>query len=100
MDRFEINPDFDRELYALPEIREMVADAGDRVLDEAIRIADAESDTGDFSLSLEKKDHRGEKGRPISTVYSDDPGSLSIEFGTVDTPAHRVLGRALDVLRS
>lgn len=99
MDRFELNPDFDRQLYAIPELREMVAEAGDRVLDEAIRIAQSESETGDFASSLEKKDHRGDRGRPIATVYSDDPGALSIEFGTVDTPAHRVLGRALDVLR-
>lgn len=99
MGRFELNPDFDRQLFSSREATDAVDDAGDRVLGEARRIAAAESDSGDFEASLEIRYHRSRSGRPTATVYSDDPGALSIEFGTVDTPAHRVLGRALDTIR-
>ena len=99
MGQFVANPDFQRQLFASPELTELVYEAGDRVLGEAQRIAAAEARTGDFEASLEKSDHRSRSGRPISTVYSLDEGSLSIEFGTRTTPRHRVLGRALEAAR-
>lgn len=96
MNRFVPNPDFEKQLFADPELTELVYAAGDRVLAEAQRNAAAVAITGDFEVSLEKDDHRSRSGRPISTIYSDDEGSLSIEFGTRYTPRHRVLGRALE----
>jgi hypothetical protein len=99
MGRFVPNPDFQRQLFHSEEATELVYDAGDRVLAEAQRRAAAESDTGDFELSLELDCHRSRSGRPIATVYSDDPGALSIEFGTRVTEPHRILGRALHAAR-
>jgi len=96
MTRFVPNPDFEKELFASAELTELVYEAGDRVLAEAQRNAAAVADTGDFEASLEKRDHRSRSGRPVSTIYSQDEGSLSIEFGTRYTPRHRVLGRALE----
>lgn len=96
MGRFMANPDFERQLFHSAEVTEAVYSAGDRVLAEARRNAAAEAHSGDFEASLEKHDHRSRSGRPISTIYSDDPGALSIEFGTKTTPRHRFLGRALD----
>lgn len=96
---FEINPNFDRDLFRSEELTQLVYDGGDRVLTEAEGIAMAEGRTFDFATSLHKDDHRARSGRPISTVYSDDPGALSIEFGTRYTPAHRTLGRALESIR-
>lgn len=99
MGRFVANPDFERQLFASAEATEAVSHAGDRVLAEAERLASQEASSGDFAASLSKRDHRARSGRPISTISSDDPGALSIEFGTERTPAHRVLGRALDTIR-
>lgn len=96
MGRFVPNPDFQRQLFRSEELTQLVYEAGDRVLAEARRNAAAEARTGDFEASIEKRDHRSRSGRPISTVYSDDPGALSIEFGTKTTPRHRFLGRALE----
>jgi hypothetical protein len=93
---FVPNPDFARQLFRSAEVTRLVYDAGDRVLAAARRNAAAESVSGDFEASLTKRDHRSRSGRPISTVYSDDPGALSIEFGTKTTPRHRFLGRALE----
>lgn len=99
MGRFVINPDFERQLFYSAEATEAVSHAGDRVLAEAERRATEGADTGGFAEHLSKRDHRSRSGRPISTVSSDDPGAVSIEFGTEDTPAHRFLGGALDTLR-
>lgn len=96
---FQINPNFDRDLFRSEELTALVSDAGDRVLAEAERTALAEGHTFDFAESLHKIDHRARSGRPMSSVYSDDPGSLSIEFGTRYTAAHRTLGRALESIR-
>lgn len=97
--RFVPNPDFAKELFYSEELTELVYAAGDRVLAEAQRLAAAEAHSGDFEASLEVHDHRSRSGRPIATVYSDDPGALSIEFGTKTTPRHRFLGRALNAAR-
>jgi hypothetical protein len=94
--RFVPNPDFARQLFRSEEITQLVYAGGDRVLAEARRGAAAEASSGDFAASLKKHDHRSHSGRPISTVYSDDDGALSIEFGTRTTPPHRILGRALE----
>lgn len=99
MGHFVINPDFDRQLFYSAEATEAVARAGLRVYDEADRMATSEADSGAFADSLSKRDHRGRSGRPLCTISADDPGALSIEFGTEDTPAHRFLGRAIDTLR-
>lgn len=96
MGRFVPNPDFEKELFYSEELTERVYEAGDRVLEAGRDGAAAVAETGDFEASLEKDDHRSRSGRPISTVYSLDEGSLSIEFGTRTTPRHRVLGRALE----
>lgn len=94
--RFMPNPDFQRQLFRSTELTELVYEAGDRVLAQARRNASAEAVSGDFEASLDKRDHRSRSGRPISTVSSDDPGALSIEFGTKTTARHRFLGRALE----
>lgn len=99
MGHFVPNPDFEKQLFASEELTELVYEAGDRVLDEGRRIAAAEARSGDFEASLEVDHHRSRSGRPISTVYSLDEGSLSIEFGTRTTPRHRILGRALEAAR-
>ena len=99
MGHFVPNPNFDRDLFYTPEATEAVSHAGDRLLSEAERLATEGADTGGFAEHLSKRDHRSRSGRPMSTVSSDDPGAISIEFGTEDTPAHRFLGRALDTLR-
>lgn len=96
MGHFVPNPDFERQLFASEELTELVYKAGDRVLEAARNGAAAVAESGDFEASLEKSDHRSRSGRPVSTVYSLDPGSLSIEFGTRTTPRHRILGRALE----
>lgn len=96
MNRFVPNPDFEKELFRSEELTELVYEGGDRVLDAARNGADAVAETGDFALSIEVDHHRSRSGRPISTIYSLDEGSLSIEFGTRLTPRHRVLGRALE----
>lgn len=96
MGRFVPNPDFEKELFASEELTELVYEAGDRVLAAAQSGAAAVAESGDFELSLEVDHHRSRSGRPISTIYSLDEGSLSIEFGTRYTPRHRVLGRALE----
>jgi len=96
MGRFVPNPDFERQLFASEELTELVYKAGDRVLDAARDGAAAVAESGDFEASLEVDHHRSRSGRPISTIYSLDEGSLSIEFGTQFTPRHRVLGHALE----
>jgi hypothetical protein len=99
MGTFKINPNFEKDLFQSPELTELVYDAGDRVLNEAERVAGAEADTGAFAASLSKHDHRSRSGRPVSTISSDDPAALSKEFGTRWTPRHRFLGRALESIR-
>ena len=99
MGHFVPNPNFDRDLFHTAEATETVSRAGDRVLAAAERNATEGADSGDFAASLSKHDHRSRSGRPMSTITADDPGALSVEFGTEDTPAHRFLGRALDTLR-
>lgn len=96
MGRFVPNPDFEKELFADPGLTALVYEAGGRVLGAARSGAAAVAESGDFEASLGKDDHRSRSGRPISTVYSDGEGALSIEFGTRYTPRHRVLGRALE----
>lgn len=96
MGRFVPNPSFEKELFHSEELTELVYKAGDRVLDAARSGAAAVAESGDFEASLEVDHHRSRSGRPISTIYSLDEGSLSIEFGTRSTPRHRVLGRALE----
>lgn len=96
MGRFVPNADFEKQLFASEELTELVYKAGDRVLDAARSGAGAVAESGDFEASLEVDHHRSRSGRPISTIYSLDEGSLSIEFGTRSTPRHRVLGRALE----
>lgn len=99
MGTFKINPTFDRDLFHSEVITAHVYDAGDRVLSEAVRLAMAEGRTYDFATSLDKDDHRARSGRPVSTVFSNDPGSLSIEFGNRHNAPHRTLGRALESIR-
>lgn len=41
----------------------------------------------------------GKSGRAVGRVTATDPAAFQIEHGTKDTPAHRTLGRALDVMR-
>lgn len=99
MGTFQINPQFERDLFQSPELTQLVYDAGGRVFDEAEALASAEASSGDFAASLSKRDHRSRSGRPVSTISADDPGALSIEFGTRHTPRHRFLGRALESIR-
>lgn len=96
MGKFVPNPGFEKQLFASAELTELVYKAGDRVLEAARSGAAAIASSGHFEASLDKRDHRSRSGRPISTIFSDDEGSLSIEFGTRTTPRHRVLGRALE----
>lgn len=96
MGTFTPNPDFEKQLFASEELTELVYEAGDRVLEAAQGWAAAVAESGDFEISLDVDHHRSRSGRPISTIYSDDEGALSIEFGTRYTPRHRILGRALE----
>jgi hypothetical protein len=99
MGSFAINPSFDRDLFQSPELTGRVYDAGGRVLAAAERLATEAASSGDFAAHLSKRDHRARSGRPVSTVSADGEGSVSIEFGTKDTPRHRFLGRALESVR-
>jgi len=36
--------------------------------------------------------------RAVAYLINDDPASLSIEYGTLDTPKHRTLGRVIGAL--
>lgn len=99
MGRFVVNPQLEQDMFKSAELTELVYAAGERVFNEAERLATEEAKTGDFAASLSKHDHRSRSGRPVSTITADDPGALSIEFGTRHTPRHRFLGRALDSIR-
>ena len=41
----------------------------------------------------------GASGRAVGRVTATDPAAFQIEHGTQTSPAHRTLGRALDVMR-
>ena len=99
MGTFRINPDLERDLFVSPELTQLVYDVGHRVFEEAELLATEEGSSYGFADSLSQHDHRSRSGRPVSTIASDDPGALSIEFGTRRTPRHRFLGRALDSIR-
>lgn len=79
-----------------PGVRRAVTRAADRIADEAQRIARAEAyDTGDYADSIHVEvDSSGR--RPRARVVASDYKALWIEFGTVDTPKVRTLGRAVE----
>lgn len=97
MSRFE----FDRswvteELYQQAELVDLINESGEAVKAEAIRLADRISVTGSFRDSIQGELLRAKNGAPFYRVWSDDPGALSIEFGTAKGhKPHRVLGQAI-----
>lgn len=98
MSRFEFDPQWvTEELYPSAELSDLVEDAGEAVLNEAVRIAGTISVTGEFERSIKGELVRSKNGAPFYRVWSDDPGALAIEFGTSKTNKlpHRVLGRAI-----
>ena len=95
MGRFVRNPDWQRELFRDERIRAQLSEGGDEVLATAKAIAAEHAETGEFEQSLHKVDGTYATGRPYSRVYSDDPASLSIEFGTSHSQPVRALGRAI-----
>jgi hypothetical protein len=92
---FKPNPNFDEELFAQAELQAIVSQKGKEVLAKAIANAQESLATGAAAESIHGKFARGRKGRPHYYVYMDDPGALSIEFGSSHTPAHRPLGKAI-----
>lgn len=62
----------------------------------------APHDTGGFAEHMHASvvEHGGIRhDRAEGRLSNDDPGALSIETGTEDTPAHRTLQTALDAMR-
>jgi hypothetical protein len=95
MAKFVRNPGWERELFRDEAIRAQLSEAGDEVLAAAKTIAAEHADTGEFEESMHKVDGEYSTGRPYSRVYSDDPASLSKEFGTSHSEPIRALGRAI-----
>jgi hypothetical protein len=90
--RFEPNPDFDPRGWQ--EVEEIVFDIGEEMMDTAIEIARQHEETGEFARSIQSDPHRSRTDAPVYRIYSDDPGALSIEFGTSKMRGIRALGRA------
>jgi hypothetical protein len=97
MSKFEFDRQWEsEELFAMPGLLEMLEDEGESKRDEAIRLAGKFNRTGNFQRSIKGELLSASNGRPFYRVWSDDPAAISIEFGTKNAPAHRVLGRAID----
>lgn len=96
MAHFQINRAWLDEVRASPEVEALVVDAGEAALGRARAGAARIAETGDFAEHMSGDLHHSRKGVPWYRVANDDPGALSIEFGTAHEPAHRVLGKALE----
>lgn len=66
----------------------------ERVLERARQ--DAPVDTGEWAESIHIEDHEQPGG---FRVGSDDDRSISIEYGTSDTPEHATLRHSLDAAK-
>lgn len=95
MAQFVRNPAWLPEWLSSREAREIVSEAGDKVLAAAKANAAGHIETGEFEESIQKQDGTYHTGRPYSRVFSRDPAVLSIEFGTKRSTAVRALGRAI-----
>lgn len=79
------------------EVKEALRDRADAVADEARRLADAEAyDTGEFANSIGVEEEE-RADRAVAYVISDDDKAPYLEWGTVDTPRFRILGRAANI---
>lgn len=61
----------------------------------------APRDTGEYASRFSVASSRSggvHHDRAVAYLINDDPASLSIEYGTSDTPKHRTLGRTIDAL--
>lgn len=81
------------------EISDQVDSVGQEILAAAKSNAETFKVTGQFLDSIKGELLRSKKGRPYYRVSSNDPAALSIEFGTAKRPAHRALGKAIEVYR-
>jgi hypothetical protein len=98
MARFVANPAWIREFLASDRLAELVDEAGEQVIEHARELAAGHVESGDFLESLQKTSGHYRTGRPYARVYSDDPAALSIEFGTANAAAQRILGRAIRMI--
>lgn len=69
---------------------------------EAFALGVAPRRTGEYAHSLQSRSgiQQGKTRRAFGRLESTDSKALHIEFGTEDTPAFRVLGKALEIMGS
>jgi hypothetical protein len=84
------------DLLQMPGLIEMLEDQGHVKQSEAVRLAAAHNRTGDFQRSIKGELLKAKNGRPFYRIWSDDPAALSIEFGSKNRAASRILGRAIE----
>lgn len=92
---FVPNPKWLPSFMESSELEEIVAGNGAKVLAAAEGFAAEHVESGEFLESLKLTTGHYRTGRPYARVSSDDPAALSIEFGTANNAAQRVLGRAI-----
>lgn len=80
-------------------LADQVEKTGEEILAAAKANASIFSSSGDFEKSITGSLKHSKKGRPYYRVESNDPGALSIEFGTAHQPAKRALGKAIEVYK-
>lgn len=98
--RFELNPEFGKNVRTFEELRPIVQEAGEGILVRAIELAHEHDDSGEFADSIKGELRISETGAPYFEIWSDDPAALSKEFGTSeDHKPVRALGRAIGEFR-
>jgi hypothetical protein len=96
MSRFELDRSWvTEELYRQAPLADLVNEIGEFIKTDAIHLASRISVTGSFRDSIHGELLRARNGAPFYRVWSDDPGAISIEFGTAKNKPHRVLGQAI-----
>lgn len=95
MTEFVRNPAWLPSWMESADVEEIVTEAGEKVLAAAKAFAAEHVESGDFLESITLSSGHYRTGRPYARVSSSDPAALSIEFGTANNAAQRVLGRAI-----
>lgn len=88
-----------QDVWRKTALADQVEKTGQEILAAAKANAAVFASSGDFEKSITGALKRSKKGRPYYRVESNDPGALSIEFGTARQPAKRALGKAIEVYR-
>lgn len=91
--------DWLQDVWRNTELADQVEEVGREILSAAKSNAATFRVTGSFEESLKGELLKSKRGRPYYRVSSNDPGALSIEFGTAHRPAHRALGKAIEIYR-